>query len=108
MNTPADQIEWLLQPIAEMIANPETQDIAIQRPYEVWRRTIGWSRHEVPEFDHGRLEAIAFMTAHMREQNLGPVAPLCLTETPSGGRAMLCVPPAVEKGVVAISWREHG
>jgi type IV secretion system protein VirB11 len=100
-------------PLAPFFEDPETEDVAVNRPGLAWvRRRGAWERHETPELDFATLEGIAILSAAVRGQDVGPFAPLLATEAPGPGGALLrlqaCLPPAVPAGTVSLTWRRPG
>lgn len=100
-------LRYVLAPIAEWLGEPAVEDIAIQRPGEVWVYRHGaWGRHEVP-LSLDDLEEIAILAGSLRHQDVGAANPLCSTELPDGQRLQICFPPCVPTGTVALTIRKH-
>ena len=100
-------------PLAPFFKDPETEDVAVNRPGEAWvRRRGAWERHDLPALDFPVLEGIAILSAALRGQDVGWFAPLLATEAPGPGGALLrlqaCLPPAVPQGTVSLTWRRPG
>jgi type IV secretion system protein VirB11 len=103
MTSPAAAlIDDLLQPLRPWLQNPETEDIAINRPGEAWVYSKGgWVRHDVP-LDLDELEELPKLAASFLRQDLGP---LLDTYLPSRERFNACLPPAVEPGSISLTFR---
>jgi type IV secretion system protein VirB11 len=103
----APLLRHLLAPIGEWLADPATEEVAINRPGEVWvRRRGAFTRHDVP-LDLDGLESIAVLAGSLRRQEVGPESPLLATELPDGERLQVCLPPCVPIGTVSLTIRRH-
>lgn len=104
----AAQLLFLLEPILTWLDQPETEEIAINAPGEVFIRQKGrFARHPVG-LDYESLEDIAILAGALRRQDVGPRSPLCATELPNGERLQICLPPAVPSGTVSLTIRRPG
>ena len=106
-------LDHAMQPMKAMFADPSTQEVALNRPGEVWwRRSRGWDCSEVPELDFEALEAIAMLAGAMRSQDVTWQKPLLSTEMPGPGgellRLQVCMPPVVPGGTISLTWRRPG
>jgi type IV secretion system protein VirB11 len=102
------QLVYLLKPIMRWLEEPQTEEIAINGPGEVFVRQRGaFSRHAI-ELDYDTLEDIAILAGALRRQDVGPRSPLCATELPNGERLQICLPPAVPSGTVSLTIRRPG
>lgn len=104
----APQLRHLLKPIVHWLDDPATEEIAINKPGEVFVRQKGvFSRFDLP-LDYDDLEDIAILAGALRKQDVGPRSPLCGTELPGGERLQICLPPSVPNGTVSLTIRRPG
>jgi type IV secretion system protein VirB11 len=98
----------LLQPLVPWLSDPATEEIAINRPGEVWVRQRGaFTRHVVErDLDLIDCESIAILAGALRQQDVGPEAPLLAAELPDGERLQACLVPVVPHGTIAITIRK--
>jgi type IV secretion system protein VirB11 len=103
----ATQLDFALEPMASALADPRTEELCVNRPGEFWLRQGGrFARHEAPDMDFEMLEGVAILAGALRGQRVGPEAPLCSTELPSGHRLQIVLPPAVAPGTVSLTFRK--
>lgn len=109
MQTEADpQLRFLLKPMLEWLDDPTTEEIAINRPGEVFVRQAGaYTKYLLP-LSYDDLEDIAILAGALRKQDVGPRSPLCSTELPNGERLQICLPPTVPSGTVSLTIRRPG
>lgn len=100
----------LLRPLAPWLSDPATEEIAINRPGEVWVRQHGAFTHHVVERDLDLLdcESIAILAGALRQQDVGPEAPLLAAELPDGERLQACLVPVVPHGTISLTMRKPG
>ncbi|MGO7733155.1 P-type DNA transfer ATPase VirB11 [Rhizobium leguminosarum] len=104
----AMQLTHLLAPVLTWLEDHTTEEVAINRPGELFVRQKGvFSRHEAT-FTFDDLEDIAILAGALRKQDVGPINPLCSTELPNGERLQICVPPAVPRGTASLTIRRPG
>jgi type IV secretion system protein VirB11 len=104
----APQLRYLLKPILHWLDDPATEEIAINKPGEVFVRQKGtFARHNLA-LDYDDLEDIAILAGALRRQDVGPRSPLCATELPGGERLQICLPPSVPNGTVSLTIRRPG
>jgi type IV secretion system protein VirB11 len=104
----APQLNYLLAPVLPWLRDPATEEIAINKPGEVFVRQRGvFTRHDLP-LGYDDLEDIAILAGALRKQDVGPRAPLCATELPGGERLQICLPPAVPGGTISLTIRRPG
>jgi type IV secretion system protein VirB11 len=102
----APLIEYLIEPLELWLADPATEDVAINRPGEAWVYQRGaWQCHPAP-LQYDDLHDIAILAGSLREQEVGGDAPLCSSEMPNGERLQVCLPPAVPTGTVSLTFRK--
>lgn len=100
-------LRLLLAPLDRWLSDPATTEVCVNRPGEAFVEACGaWSRHDIPELDFGRLDAIATLAAAMTAQDVGPSQPLCATVLPDGQRVQVARPPAVAPGTLSLTIRK--
>jgi type IV secretion system protein VirB11 len=103
----APLLRYLLQPLDEWLEDPVTEEIAINKPGEVWVRQRGtFVRYDVP-LALDDCQSIAILAGSLRRQEVGPDSPLLATELPAGERLQVCLPPCVPVGTVSLTIRKH-
>ncbi len=110
MTSPAaDLLEHLLSPLAPWLDAAATQDVAINRPGEVWVYQGGsWHRHHVPELDFDTLEELTILAGALRRQEVGTHSPILDTELPGRERFHASLFPTVDAGTISITIRKPG
>ena len=104
----APQLRHLLRPIRHWLDDPATEEIAINKPGEVFIRQKGvFTCYDLP-LDYDDLEDISILAGALRRQDVGPRSPLCATELPGGERLQICLPPSVPNGTVSLTIRRPG
>jgi type IV secretion system protein VirB11 len=104
----APQLRHLLRPILHWLDDPATEEIAINKPGEVFIRQKGvFTRYDL-SLDYDDLEDISILAGALRRQDVGPRSPLCATELPGGERLQICLPPSVPNGTVSLTIRRPG
>jgi type IV secretion system protein VirB11 len=104
----APQLRHLLKPILHWLDDPTTEEIAINKPGEVFVRQKGvFTRYDL-SLDYDDLEDISILAGALRRQDVGPRSPLCATELPGGERLQICLPPSVPNGTVSLTIRRPG
>ena len=104
----APQLRHLLKPISHWLDDPTTEEIAINKPGEVFIRQKGvFTRYDLL-LDYDDLEDISILAGALRRQDVGPRSPLCATELPGGERLQICLPPSVPNGTVSLTIRRPG
>lgn len=100
-------LRLMLEPLEAIGLNaPETTEVVVNRPGEVWVEASGkWRRHEMGGLTFDRLRDIAKLSAAYTQQDVGQDKPLCATTLPDGQRMQICLPPAVEPGTVSLTIR---
>lgn len=108
---PGEQtLRLLLEPLVGIgLDDPETTEVAINRPCEAWVEARGeFVRHDVPELTCDHLLAVATLAAAYTGQDVDQTRPLCATMLPNGQRVQICLSPAVAPGTVSLSIRRPG
>jgi type IV secretion system protein VirB11 len=88
-----------LEPISDILAAPETTEVAINRPGEVGYEQGGkWSWREEPSLTFDRLDQIGILAGYQTGRDLDGDHPLCGSTLPDGQRIHVCRPPATLPG----------
>jgi type IV secretion system protein VirB11 len=108
MTSPAAPLlQYWMQPLEPWLRAPETEDLAIQKVGEAWVYQSGaWRLHSVP-LDYDDLHSIAILAGALRQQDVGPEAPLLDERLPNGERLCVCLPPTVPQGTISLTIRKH-
>jgi type IV secretion system protein VirB11 len=102
------QLVYLLSPVWKWLRDPATEEIAINKPHEVFVRQKGtFTKYEMA-LSLEDLEDIAILAGALRRQDVGTRSPLCATELPGGERLQICLPPAVPAGTASLTIRRPG
>jgi type IV secretion system protein VirB11 len=99
-------LRHLLAPIQDVLDDPATTEIVMQRPGEVGieqHRQWSWRRAEA--FDFRRLDAIGLLAGSLLSKPFDPASPICMTTLPDGQRCTLCRPPVTAPGTISITIR---
>lgn len=95
-----------LRPLDHILADPATEDLAIQEPGVGWvYRAGGWHRVGLSHMTYQRLHGIAVMAAAQTRQKITPRAPILSADLPGNIRLEAVVFPAVPPGTVALTFR---
>ncbi|NOG73508.1 MULTISPECIES: P-type DNA transfer ATPase VirB11 [Roseicella] len=95
-----------MQPLAEALADPTTEDVMVQREGEFFvRRGAETTRHEAAGLQFADIEAIAILAGAARHQDVGRARPLLATELPTGERLQAVLPPCVRPGTASLTIR---
>jgi type IV secretion system protein VirB11 len=109
MSTEADaQLRFLLKPVLHWLEDSATEEVAINRPREIFVRQKGVFTKYVTPLNMADLEDIAILAGALRRQDVGSKSPLCATELPNGERLQICLPPAVPAGTASLTIRRPG
>jgi len=96
-----------LQHLERFFAIDGVNEVAINRPCEVWVENKGdVSRHEVPELDYNHLRGLANLISRSTEQNISEEFPVLSATLPNGYRVQILIPPACEQGTIAYAIRK--
>ncbi len=99
-------LRHLLAPIQDVLDDPVTTEIVVQRPGEVGIEQHGqWSWRRVEAFDFQRLDAIGLLAGSLLSKPFDPASPICMTTLPDGQRCTLCRPPVTAPGSISITIR---
>jgi type IV secretion system protein VirB11 len=101
-------LETCLAPIARYLARPDTTDVLINRPGEIWLESLGLPpcRIEVPELSGALMQRLARQIAAINAQGINREHPLLSGSLPTGERVQIAMPPAT-RGEIAFAIRKH-
>src|ERR1700720_3715391 len=78
------------------LKDDRVEDLAVQRPGEIWLCTRGsWRREDVPITTED-IEEIAVLAGSLSKHEVDEHSPLCDEHLPGGERLAICMPPTVE------------
>ena len=106
MNHAAVLLDEALDPLADALADPSVEDVAIQRPGEFWTRRAAWERHVAPALDYETLEGVAILCCALRRHDIGRTSPMGGGDLHTGHRFQAVLPPAVPLGTVSLTFRK--
>ena len=109
-----------LAPIIGLLDDASVEEIAINRPHELWlaKRGRHMERLVVPEMDFARLRSLAEVTAAYTSQETSSERPLLSAKIPinladgianserGGYRVQIVLPPVVEEGTIGLCIRK--
>lgn len=97
----------LLEPITDLLADPELTEIVVNRPGEVFTEgPQGWTRHERKSLSFSHLMNLATGAAAFTRQDIAADHPIVSTVLPMGERCQIVIPPAVTAGTVSLTIRK--
>lgn len=96
-----------LEPIADLLAEPNLTEIVVNRPGEVFTEgPEGWTRHERRGLAFSHLMNLATAAAAFTRQDIASDHPIVSTVLPAGERCQIIAPPAVPAGTVSLTIRK--
>ncbi len=96
-----------LEPIADLLADPDLTEIVVNRPGEVFTEgQNGWTRHERKGLTFAHLMNLATAAAAFTRQDIAADHPIVSTVLPMGERCQIVAPPAVPVGTVSLTIRK--
>jgi type IV secretion system protein VirB11 len=99
-------LRHLLTPVQDVLDNPATTEIVVQRSGEVGIEQHGhWSWRDVEVFDFQRLDAIGLLAGSLLSKPFDPAHPICMTTLPDGQRCTLLRPPVTAPGTLSVTIR---
>lgn len=99
-------LRHLLAPIRDVLDDPATTEVVVQRPGEVGIEQHGqWSWRNVEAFDFQRLDAVGLLAGSLLSKPFDPASPICMTTLPDGQRCTLCRPPVTAPGTISVTIR---
>ena len=97
----------LLEPIADLLADPELTEVVVNRPGEVFTEgPQGWTRHERRALSFSHLMNLATAAAAFTRQDIAADHPIVSTVLPMGERCQIVIPPAVPAGTASLTIRK--
>jgi type IV secretion system protein VirB11 len=105
---PSDYLGHYLEPLLPLLCDPDTTDIYINRPGEVWRERLGGDIAclSMPVLDADYLRRLARQVAVHSHQGLSRAHPLLSASLPDGARIQIVMPPATQAHI-AMAIRRH-
>jgi type IV secretion system protein VirB11 len=99
-------LRHLLTPVQDVLDNPATTEIVVQRPGEVGIEQHGeWCWRNVEAFDFQRLDAIGLVAGSLLSKPFDPAHPICMTTLPDGQRCTLLRPPVTAPRTISVTIR---
>jgi type IV secretion system protein VirB11 len=99
-------LRHLLAPVQDVLDDPATTEVVVQRPGEVGIERHGeWSWRRVEAFDFRRLDAIGLLAGSLLSKPFDPAHPICMTTLPDGQRCTLLRPPVTTPGTISVTIR---
>ncbi len=99
-------LRHLLAPIRDVLDDPATTEVVVQRPGEVGVEQYGgWSWRTVEMLDFRRLDAIGLLAGSLLAKPFDPANPICMTTLPDGQRCTLIRPPVTAPGTISLTIR---
>jgi type IV secretion system protein VirB11 len=99
-------LRHLLAPVRDVLDDPATTEVVVQRPGEVGIEQHGqWSWRNLEAFDFRRLDAIGLLAGSLLSKPFDPAHPICMTTLPDGQRCTLCRPPVTAPGTISVTIR---
>lgn len=95
-----------LRPVSAILADTETEDLAIQEPGVGWRLARGsWQRLDLPAMTYDRLAGLSALAAAQTRQRINAASPILSCDLPGNLRLQSVMSPAVPSGTMALTWR---
>lgn len=96
-----------LEPIADLLADPDLTEIVVNRPGEVFTEgPKGWTRYRRAGLTYSHLMNLATAAAAFTRQDIAPDHPIVSTVLPGGERCQIVSPPAVPAGTLSLTIRK--
>ncbi|PYD07947.1 P-type DNA transfer ATPase VirB11 [Pseudomonas syringae pv. pisi] len=93
--------------VTERLNRPGTQDVAINRPFEIWvDGPDGWVREDAPWLTYSLCWRLANALCALNYRVLAPHTPIHTVELPGGERGQIVMAPACEKGTLSMTFRK--
>lgn len=87
-------LDYVAQPLWPYLRDPETEDVAVQAPGELWVCRKGkWTR-EPAALTEDDVYELAWLAGALSKTEVDEAAPLCDEHLPGGERLAICLPPA--------------
>ncbi len=104
-NPATGMIQHMLSTFDTWLANPKVEDVLMQRPNEAFIQGGGTTECVAIDFTLLNQQALVFLAASMKRQNVGRSLPLLSADLPGGLRLQAVLPPCVRDGTVALAIR---
>jgi type IV secretion system protein VirB11 len=102
-----EALETYLEPLNALFAEDGVNEIAINKPFEVWIEKKGEIRLEsLPKLDFDHLRGLALLVAQSTDQKITEENPLLSATLPNGFRIQIVIPPACESGTIGMAIRK--
>jgi type IV secretion system protein VirB11 len=102
-----EALETYLEPLNALFAEEGVNEIAINKPFEVWVEKKGEVRLEsLPKLDFDHLRGLALLVAQSTDQKITEENPLLSATLPNGFRIQIVIPPACESGSIGMAIRK--
>ncbi len=98
-------LQLALAPLDPLWADPDVEDVLINRPGEAFVRSRGEMTWHPVALDFVDLEGIAILAGSLKRQNVGRSLPLLACDLSGGVRMQAVLPPCVNDGTVALALR---
>ncbi|MGY4831819.1 P-type DNA transfer ATPase VirB11 (plasmid) [Sphaerotilaceae bacterium SBD11-9] len=94
-----------LSPLRPFMQNPEVNEIAINRPGEIWTKTRTWERHLSREVGFDQCVSLGALMASFNGTGISEVSPILSGSLIYGERVQVVMPPACEPGTMSFTIR---
>lgn len=95
-----------LTPFLPFLADPTLNEIAVNRPLELWTEGRGWKDHAVPELSFPLLQQLSKYIAGFNKKVIDNAHPVLSAELPAGERIQIVWPPAAERETISMTIRK--
>jgi type IV secretion system protein VirB11 len=103
----AQALRHMLTPLDQWRLDPAVDELAINKPNEVFVRSGGrFVRYDVA-LDYDDCYDIAVLAGALNQQNVSEANPLLAADLPDGERLQVVLPPCVPQGTVSLTIRVH-
>ncbi|MCQ3023196.1 P-type DNA transfer ATPase VirB11 [Pseudomonas savastanoi] len=93
--------------VTERLSRPGTQDVAINRPFEIWvDGPDGWVREDAPWLTYSLCWRLANALCALNYRVLAPHSPIHTVKLPGGERGQIVMAPACEEGTLSMTFRK--
>lgn len=94
-----------LTPFRHFMQRSEINEIAVNRPGEIWTKARGWERHEAPDLDFDRCVSLGLLMASFNGTGLSEDSPILSGSLIYGERVQVVMPQACEPGTMSFTIR---
>lgn len=100
-------LNTFLEPIYNLLENPNVNEICINEPFGCWVETKGdHTYHKLPSFDMNYLLSLGRLVAQSTNQMISTEKPILGGTLPNGYRVQVVFPPAIEQGTICYAIRK--